>query len=359
MNQMLIGQRLFRLRQKMRSLDALLITRPENCTYLSGFEGDSAVLLITRMYNFLITDFRYLEQAAAQAPLFQIMDQKGPVEKCLAEVMQAAQIRTVGFESDHLTCRQFGLIKNEAAAVEFHPAEGLAEDLRLVKDAEELILIRRAEQIGDEAFNEVLGFIRPGISERDVAVELAYQMQKRGASKLSFNTIVASGVRGSLPHGEATDKIIESGELVTMDFGCVFAGYCSDMTRTVAIGKADDKQKEIYNIVLDAQLTGVAAVKSGAKASEVDKVARDVIAAAGYGEYFGHSLGHGVGLEVHELPNLSPKSTYTLEPDMTVTVEPGIYIPGWGGVRIEDLVMVGLDGCELLSRSPKELIEIE
>jgi len=228
----------------------------------------------------------------------------------------------------------------------------------MIKASWEIERISKAEAIGDMAFSHILGYIKEGVSERDIAAELEYFMKKQGAEKTSFDTIVISGKKTSMPHGTPDDKKIENGDFVTLDFGCVYEGYCSDMTRTVAVGKADERQKEIYNIVLEAQLTGLNAIKSGVVCKNADEMARNVIEKAGYGKYFGHSLGHGVGLMIHELPNLSPKSEMMLEDNMVVSCEPGIYIPDFGGVRIEDLVVVSGEKCTILSKSQKNLIEI-
>ena len=224
---------------------------------------------------------------------------------------------------------------------------------------EELACIRRAMEIGDEAFEYILTYIRPGISELDVAAALENCMRQKGSQRPSFDTIVASGKRGSLPHGTATEKLINVGEFVTMDYGAVYKGYHSDMTRTVCMGRADEKQRHVYSTVLKAQELGVSLVQPGASGKEVDRLVRQQIAEAGYGRYFGHGLGHSVGLEIHEEPRLSPSSTCeALAENMLVTVEPGIYIPDWGGVRIEDTVVVKEGGCEILTHSPKELIEL-
>jgi Xaa-Pro aminopeptidase len=228
----------------------------------------------------------------------------------------------------------------------------------LVKTEKELEKMAKAADIADQAFHHIIGYIRPGVTERAVALELEIYMKKLGASALSFETIAASGVRSSMPHGIATDKIIEDGDFLTLDFGCVYDGYCSDMTRTVVVGKATQKQKKIYGVVLEAQIAALNAIREGINGIDVDKIARDVISSRGYGEYFGHGLGHGVGLEVHEEPRLSPTGTKKLLENMVVTDEPGIYIPGFGGVRIEDLIVVKKDGCEVLSKSPKQLIEL-
>ena len=232
------------------------------------------------------------------------------------------------------------------------------DGLRVIKNEEELAWMERAEQIGDEAFSYILGELRPGISELEVAAKLEYFMRSNGAEKVSFDAIVASGLNSAMPHAVPTGKLLEKGDFVTLDFGCKYQGYCSDMTRTVVIGKADSRQKEIYQIVLDAQLAALEGLRPGMTGAEGDRLAREAIEKAGYGEYFGHGLGHSVGLEIHEKPALSMKDQTVLCPGMIETVEPGIYIPGFGGVRIEDMVVLTETGIRNLTSSPKELIEV-
>ena len=232
----------------------------------------------------------------------------------------------------------------------------MIEKLRMIKTDDEIRTIRRAAEIADEAFSHILTFIKPGVTELEVSNELEFFMRRLGASESSFDTIVASGKRSALPHGVATGKTIENGDMVTLDFGALYDGYVSDITRTVAVGEPTEELKKIYHIVLEAQMRACSALKPGMTGKEADAVARDYIKDHGYGEAFGHSTGHGIGLEVHEGPGLSFRSDTVLKPGMVVTVEPGIYVPGLGGVRIEDDVLITEDGCELLTSSPKELI---
>ena len=231
-------------------------------------------------------------------------------------------------------------------------------ELRGIKDQQELEILAEAVAIGDKAFTHILGFLRPGLTERQVALELERHMQDLGATAASFETILASGPRSAMPHGVATERVLQKNEFVKMDYGCIYKGYCSDMTRTVVLGKADDKQREIYNIVLEAQLAAISGIKAGMTGKEADSLARDVITARGYGDNFGHGLGHGVGLAIHEHPRAGIASENVLAVNNVVTAEPGIYIPGWGGVRIEDMLVVEEGGCRNLTASPKELIEI-
>lgn len=339
-------------------MDGILISKEENIRYYSGFAGDDSMLLIGENSAYIITDFRYVEQAAKEAPDFQLAENKDGLLKEVAKTINNTGLKNVGFEGNHLTYSRHKVIKDGLTAAQF-AQETDVDFLRQVKEAEELDLIRQSMTIGDEAFSYILTYVRPGIAEIDVAAALENVMRQKGSTCPSFATIVASGKRGSLPHGIATEKLINSGEFVTMDYGAVYRGYHSDMTRTVCVGAADEKQRQVYQAVLEAQLLGLQQVRSGAQCKAVDAAVRKQLTEVGYGKYFGHGLGHGVGLEIHENPRLSPSSPCgCLEKNMIVTVEPGVYIPDWGGVRIEDSVAVTADGCEILTHSPKELIEL-
>lgn len=352
--------RLIRLREYLREqgLNGVVVSKLENLHYFSGFTGDDSMLVIGMNTAQLVTDFRYVEQAAREAPDFQVKKQEKGLLKRVAEVIHEYGLSRVGFEGSSLCYDWHRKIAGQLHDVDFTHSVSL-DSLRQVKSQEELACIRRAMEIGDEAFEYILTYIRPGISELDVAAALENCMRQKGSQRPSFDTIVASGKRGSLPHGTATEKLINVGEFVTMDYGAVYKGYHSDMTRTVCMGRADEKQRHVYSTVLKAQELGVSLVQPGASGKEVDRLVRQQIAEAGYGRYFGHGLGHSVGLEIHEEPRLSPSSTCeALAENMLVTVEPGIYIPDWGGVRIEDTVAVREGGCEILTHSPKELIEL-
>ena len=353
-------ERLIRLRKYLREqgLDGVVVSKLENLHYFSGFTGDDSMLVIGMNTAQLVTDFRYVEQAAEEAPDFQVKKQEKGLLKRVAEIINEDGLSKVGFEGGSLCYDWHRKIAGQLHDVDFTHSVSL-DSLRQVKSQEELACIRRAMEIGDEAFEYILTYIRPGISELDVAAALENCMRQKGSQRPSFDTIVASGKRGSLPHGTATEKLINVGEFVTMDYGAVYKGYHSDMTRTVCMGRADEKQRHVYSTVLKAQELGVSLVQPGASGKEVDRLVRQQIAEAGYGRYFGHGLGHSVGLEIHEEPRLSPSSTCeALAENMLVTVEPGIYIPDWGGVRIEDTVVVKEGGCEILTHSPKELIEL-
>ena len=314
-------------------------------------------MLITKADAVVFTDSRYTEQAQGEAEGFDVRETNDYL-KSACELVKELSLKTVVFEEDLLSAASYRRLTGLCTDCEFAFGAGDINKLRMVKTSAELDKIRRAEEIGCRAFEHILDYIRPGVAERDIALEIEYFMRKQGAEGLSFETIAISGARTSLPHGVPTDKLVEKGDFVTLDFGCVLEGYCSDMTRTVVVGKASDEQRKVYNVVKGAQQLGLDTIRAGILGCDADKAARDYIEACGYGQYFRHSLGHGVGLLVHELPNLSPKSRITLEENMVVSCEPGIYIPSFGGVRIEDLVAVTCDGCENLTRATKELIEI-
>lgn len=345
---------------KNEGLVGMIITDPYNMRHISGFRGGEGALYISATQQVLITDSRYTEQAEKESDFTIVQEHRGHTrEQIFAECLAKEEgILAIGYEDQSLLCCQFDKMAKAIPIKDWVPMGGKVDALRRIKTAEEIEYLAQAEHIGDVAFSKILDFLRPGVSELEVAAELEYQMKKAGAEDLGFNTIIASGLNSSMPHAIPGKKKLEAGDFVTMDFGCKYEGYCSDMTRTVVLGKANDKQKEIYNVVLEAQLAGLAAVKAGKTGKEVDKVARDIITKAGYGEYFGHSLGHSVGLFIHEKPGLAPSDETVLQAGMIETVEPGIYVPGFGGVRIEDMVLVTEEGCRNLASSPKELIEL-
>jgi Xaa-Pro aminopeptidase len=341
-----------------RHLDATVVAKTENVAYLSGFTGSAGLLLITPTENHLVTDSRYVEQAAEQAPMFHITQAVGgSLHTQVANLCQTLGVHRLGYEGDFVTVDQFVTIKEMHAGRELISVAGAVEGFRMIKDASELDVMRQAAAIADEAFTHILGFIKAGVTERDIALEMEYKMKKLGAEGLAFDIIAASGTRSSLPHGRASDKVVQAGDLLTLDFGAIYEGYCSDMTRTVMVGEPSEKQREIYGIVLEAEKRGVAACKAGMTGAELDEVCRSYIRSKGYADYFGHGTGHGVGRFIHEGPAVSVRGDkQVLQAGMIVTIEPGIYLPGWGGVRIEDMVLVTETGCESFSHSPKELI---
>lgn len=337
-------------------LDGLLIDSAVSRFYLTGFTGTAGRVLFTRKNNYFITDFRYTEQARQQTRGFEVLEvTRKQVEK-IGELAKEDGVKKLGFEAKTVSFAQFEKYREKMPEVELLPTQDLIAGLRIIKDKSEVEKIRKAVEITDRAFEHICNFIKPGLTEREVALELEYFMKKEGAEKNAFDFIVASGKRSSLPHGVATDKKLKVGDFITMDFGAVYQGYCSDMTRTVVLGEPTAKQREIYEIVLKAQLEVIEKIKPGMTCQEADALARDIIAEAGYKENFGHSLGHGIGVEVHEGPRVSYASEEVLKVGMLITDEPGIYIPDWGGVRIEDDLLITEDGCEVLNQSPKELI---
>ncbi|SIS36932.1 M24 family metallopeptidase [Salimicrobium flavidum] len=347
--------KLIRESMKEKGIDGLLILSDKNRRYITGFTGTSGAVLITEDSAKLVTDFRYVEQAEDQVTEFEIVEHKGPMSEEIAAQFRSTNTEKIGFEKEHLTYSVYEIF-NEKISGELVPVAGIVETLRMVKSSEEISILREAAKIADEAFDHILTYIKPGVKEIDVSNELEFFMRKKGATSSSFDIIVASGYRSALPHGVASEKKIETGELVTLDFGALYKGYCSDITRTVSVGEISDKQKEIYATVLEAQKKGMDGLKAGLTGKEADALTRDVINEKGYGSYFGHSTGHGIGLDVHEGPGLSHRSDVELKPGMVVTVEPGIYVQGTGGCRIEDDTVITEEGNEPLNHSPKELI---
>lgn len=356
----MIKERIKKLAAVLREqgLDALFVSSESNVRYLSGYTNHEAYLLITAAEDkLLLTDFRYEEIAQGDCPDFHIcLTANGrPLEKLLQQLCSEHGLHKVGFEQDFVSYAMYERLRSGVVGAQLLPCSGVVEKLRLVKDESEIDLLHKACAATDRVFSALCDFIKAGQTEREIEWQLLTLTNKEGCG-VSFDPIVVSGVRGSLPHGVATDKVVEEGDFITMDFGCLYQGYHADMTRTVHLGKPDARQLEIYNIVLEAQSVGFSAIRPGILGRDADAAARMVIAGYGYGQYFGHGLGHGVGLDIHEGPSLNSSGNIVLQPGHFVTVEPGIYIPGWGGIRIEDTVLVTADGAESMFSSAKELL---
>ena len=350
------------IREKIikNKLDGFLILNENNARYLSGFFGESSGswVILTKDDQYLLTDSRFTEQADKQAPYYKKYIWQRPYIKYFTDLIKELKIKKLGFESDHISYQVFLKIKEATESVELIPKSGWVEEKRVIKSKEEIDLITKAADITDKAFSIIINEIKAGMKERDIANRLDFIMKDLGADKISFDTIIASGVMSSMPHATASNKVVEDGDLVKLDFGSIVDGYHSDMTRMVVIGKSTDKQKNIFNIVLEAQMKALNAVKPGVKCKILDKIARDFITEKCYGENFLHGLGHGVGLDIHESPALTKNSEDILEKGMVFTIEPGIYIKNFGGVRIEDLLFVTDDGWEIVSKTEKTFYEV-
>lgn len=337
-------------------LDAMLVTSAPGERYAVGFEGEGWVL-VSRDGARYSTDGRYIEAARQQVTGAEIvLTERGQSHLALArEEIRRRGLKRVGFESGRVSADELGRWK-DSLPCELVAAQGLLDGLRAAKDEEELARMRQAQRITDEAFREILNFIRPGLTEQEVAARLVYELLRRGGRRVSFDPIVAAGANGSMPHAVPGETVIQLGMFVTMDFGCVYEGYCSDMTRTVAVGQPTDEMERVYHTVLEAQRAGIAAARAGVTGSEVDRAARQAIQQAGYGSFFSHSFGHSLGLEIHESPNASPSEQTVFPAGAVISAEPGIYLPGHFGVRIEDVLVLREGGCEDITQAPKNLI---
>lgn len=335
-------------------LDGFLFLDRANLRYLSGFSGTAGALVVNRETSIFLTDARYTTQAQQEVAAQSICEYRVQLDGILEQI-NGLGLKRIGFEADSLPYAMVERLReNSPAGCQWQPESERLRPLRWVKDLAEMAALDQAARIAAEAFEAIVPLIRPGVAERDVALELEFAMRRLGAEEKSFDTIVASGLRGALPHGVASSKIISSGDLVTIDFGARWSGYHSDETITVAVGPVSARLREIFDVVLEAHDRAMDAVRPGAALRDIDSIARDYISARGYGDYFGHSLGHGVGLEVHEHPAVSAQSEVLAEEGMVVTIEPGIYIPDLGGVRIEDMVCVTADGYRRITRLPKQ-----
>lgn len=353
----MIRERIANVLRKLNDheLNAFLVSHLPNIRYLSGFTGSSALLIISRKRQFLLTDPRYRQQSRSEVQGYRVSVTDDGLFETAAREALLKRCRRVGFEGNHLPFFSYQNLKKLFPGIRFLPQVGLVESVAAVKDGSEIESIKRAVRITDKVFNDILGVLRPGIREFEVAAEISYRQRMEGAEGDAFEVIVASGWRSALPHGRASAKRIRSGEIVMLDFGCSVNGYHSDLTRTVAVGSASRRVREVYEIVLGAQERAIEAVRSGLSARALDEVARGYIRSRGYERYFGHSLGHGLGLQVHELPKVSSRSKDILAAGNVITIEPGIYLPNFGGVRIEDDVLVTNGHSVVLNTAPKEL----
>ncbi len=353
--------RIEKLKKKIagENLDLLLVSLPANLRYLCGYTGSNGLLLITGDESIFLTDFRYKEQVKKEVKGARVKIANRELISFLTEIdLFKSKRLKAGFEAHHLSFNQSEKLRSLLPGVLWVPTEDIVEWMRAIKEPQEIKNIKMASKIGAKVFQDILPLIKPGVKELDISAEIEYRSRKNGGSGSAFEPIVASGIRSAMPHARASAKRFKSGEFITFDFGASYEGYVCDITRTVVLGKATSRQKKIYSLVLKAQTVAIEKARSGMRGAELDKIARQVIGRAGYRDYFGHGLGHGIGLVVHEYPGVGTRSQEMLKPGMVVTIEPGIYLPGWGGVRIEDDVVITHNGCKVLTQIDKELLEV-
>ncbi|MBR5514131.1 MAG: aminopeptidase P family protein [Ruminococcus sp.] len=342
------------------NVESVLITSDVNRRYFTGMKSSAGTVLAFRNKAYLLIDFRYIEKARETVKTAEVLETKD-LYKEISALLRQEGVKNLAIEAMDVTVSRLNVMKKHLKCVDIIETDTLSNainNLRSVKDKEEIGYIRKAQEIAESAFDDILGFIKDGVTEREIALELDRLMLEKGAEGISFDTIALAGENTSMPHGVPSDKKVKNGEFVLMDFGAVYNGYHSDMTRTVCVGEPDEEMVRIYNIVLTAQEKAIAAAKAGVTGKELDAVARRHICDAGFGEYFGHSLGHGVGLEIHERPNAAPSYDKKLEKGAVITIEPGIYIAGKFGVRIEDFVILTENGCINLTKSAKNIISL-
>ena len=338
-------------------LDAMLLTGEANCYYAAGFMGEG-IALVTRRGSWYFTDSRYTEaadKAIGDAAVIREVSRERPFSALINEALAASGAEKVGFEDQRMTVAEHA-VYSEKLHCTLTPASALMTELRGSKDEEELSCMIAAQRIAEGALAQILKEIRPGMTEKEIAARLNYLMVSAGAEKTSFDTIVASGPNGSMPHAVPGMRKVREGDFITMDFGCVYKGYCSDMTRTVALGRPSDEMRNVYDIVLQAQLAGIAAARAGVTGAAIDGAARKVIQDAGYGVCFGHSFGHSLGIDIHEAPNAAPGNDKPMPDGAVVSAEPGIYLPGRFGVRIEDVMILRPEGARIITKAPKALL---
>ena len=355
-----MNKRLKEIKNKLNAinLNALVVTNPVNRNYLSGFTGSDGFALLTLNKSYLITDSRYTLQATHEVDEFEVIEIKRGTNfnEIINEILEKEKIKKTGFEFDNITLLRFKNLKSAIKKIKLVPVKGLIESLREIKDQDEINNIKKAVEIAENALIEALKVLKPGITEKEFSAELEYCMRKLGASGTSFETIVASGKRGAFPHGVASDKIIQANELVVIDFGAVYNGYCSDLTRTVGLGIISEHFKNLYEVVYKAQKIAVSAFESGVSLSVPDKKARNLLKKFGFDKYFTHGLGHGIGMEIHEAPSINCETKAKALPGMVVTVEPGVYLENEVGIRIENDLIIGENSCEFLGFDQKELV---
>ena len=354
------SKRIDKVRQEisLKNLDGIYVNNITNVRYLTGFSGSAGSLLILENDSHFFTDGRYTEQVKEQVKNSTIHIVGGTHIEGIDKNNLLKSGMKIGFESDHTTVTSFNALQNKLSQISWQPTSSIVELIAAVKDKEEIESLKTAIEITDIVFDEILSNIKVGVSENQIAADLSYKFKQHGAEGDSYDPIVASGWRSALPHATPTNKTLENGDFVVMDFGALYNGYHADMTRTVVIGSPNEKHKEIYDIVLKSQLSGIEVARAGVTGAEVDNACRSIIDNAGYKEYFNHSTGHGIGLEVHTLPRLSSINTSPLLENYVVTIEPGIYLPNWGGVRIEDDCWIKSNKCVPMNRSSKELISL-
>ena len=346
-----------RIAAHLDELDAMLLTGEANCYYAAGFMGEG-IALVTRRGSWYFTDSRYTEaadKAIGDAAVIREVSREKPFSALINEALAEAGAEKAGFEEQRMTVAEHA-VYSEKLHCTLTPASSLMTELRGSKDEEELSCMTAAQRIAEGALEQILKEIRPGMTEKEIAARLNYLMVSAGAEKTSFDTIVASGPNGSMPHAVPGMRKVREGDFITMDFGCVYKGYCSDMTRTVALGRPSDEMRNVYNIVLQAQLAGIAAARAGVTGAAIDGAARKVIQDAGYGSYFGHSFGHSLGIDIHEAPNAAPGNDKPMPDGAVISAEPGIYLPGRFGVRIEDVMILRPDGAQVITKAPKALL---
>lgn len=350
--------RLIRAAMEKKHLDAFVTSFLPHLRYLTGFSGSNGLCLITHSEVSFVTDFRYKEQIQTEIACSRSYITRGSLVEMAAKKELLQGCRRVGFEKEFLTYFQYQEHRKNFSAVRFAATSDIVESLSSIKKKDEIDLINKAIDITDKVFSKLLAIVKADVSELDISAEISYLHKSYGAEKDSFEPIVVSGVRGSLPHGRPSSKKIKRGDMVTLDLGCFYKGYCSDLTRTIAVGNPSTQTRKVYQIVLDAQRLAIEAAQSGLSAKKLDGVARNHIRLQGYGGYFGHGLGHGIGLQIHEYPRVSTQSTHTLHTGNVITIEPGIYVPKKFGIRIEDDIVIDDRACTVLTKAPKELIVV-